>query len=335
MRLSLSVTLLTLGLSSFSSATLTVITTTSDLASLASAVGGNDVKVSSIIVGERDPHRIEAKPSFMSRTAGANLFIAVGLELEIGYEKPILDGSGNGRVAVGSLGHLYASEFCRILEKPTGTVTRAQGDIHPYGNPHVWLDPGNGRAIAVGIRDRLIKLDPAHRADYEKNLQNFVNRLDTAMFGSSLVSRYGGANLWTMQNEGKLKSKLSTDGTWSSLGGWMAKMAPVAGIPLLSYHRSWSYLANRFGLNIIDQLEPKPGLEPTPGHLASVIQEAMDSHVKGIIQEPFYSTRHATLVASRTNSKVIVLPSCSANTGPDGYIQMFDQIVDRLSKELR
>lgn len=322
-------TLSVLGLASVSSANLKVITTTADLASIASAVGGNLVSASSLITGSRDAHRIEAKPSYMSRTAGANVFIAIGLDLEIGYERAILDGSGNRRVAIGAPGHIYASDFAYVLEKPSGAVTRAQGDIHPYGNPHIWLDPFNGRQIAIGIAEKFGELDKANAKAFEANLAKFLDRLDSAMFGSTQVDKFGGSQLWAWLRAGELAAK--TGGT--AMGGWMAKMAPVSGMPILTYHRSLTYFTNRFRLKVVDQLEPKPGLEPTPGHLAEVIKEGSAAGVKAIVQEPFFSPRHGQLVASRTGSKLVVIPqSVGQAPGADDYIGLINVIVNRLSE---
>ena len=313
------------------SANLKIVTTTADLASIASSVGGTHVTVTSFITGARDAHRLEAKPSYMSRTASANVFIAVGLDLEVGYEKAILDGSGNSRVARGAPGHIYASEFVYVLEKPTGAVTRAQGDIHPYGNPHVWLDPYNGRLVALGLKARFSTLDRANAAAYDSNCDAFIKRLDSAMFGAEAVGKFGGDKLWAWSNEGSLRQKAG-----STLGGWVAKMAPLAGTPIITYHRSLSYLARRFKLDVADELEPKPGLEPTPGHLAQVIRTASQQKVRAIVQEPFFSTQHAKLVASRSGAKVIVIPqNVGQAPGADDYIGLFNAIVNTLTRELR
>lgn len=321
-------------LSSAAFANLKVITTTADLASIASAVGGNKVSVSSIITGARDAHRVEAKPSYMSRTATADVFVAVGLDLEVGYERPILDGSGNRKVAIGAPGHIYASDFTYVLEKPTGGVTRAQGDIHPFGNPHVWLDPYNGRLVALGLADRFSKLDRANASAYAANAAAFVKRLDVAMFGAELVAKFGGEKLWEMHNSGNFVQKLGSSA--SDLGGWAAKMAPLAGVPIVTYHRSLSYLARRFKLNVVDELEPKPGLEPTPGHLADVIREAASEKVRAIVQEPFFSPQHAKLVAARSGAKVIIIPqNVGQSPGANDYISLFDVIVNSLAGELR
>ena len=322
--------------SAASFANLKVVTTTTDLASIASLVGGKNVSVSSIITGARDAHRIEAKPSYMSRVSSASVFIAVGLDLEVAYEKAILDGSGNGKVRLGQPGHLYASEFAYVIEKPTGAVTRAQGDIHPDGNPHIMLDPWNGRLVGIGIARRFQQLDKGNAASYESNLQEYLNRMDTAMFGSKLMQKYGGTKLWQWANAGGFTKKLASVGASDDIGGWASTARLLSGKPILTYHRSMSYLARRFGLNVVDQLEPKPGLEPTPGHLAKVIREGKERGVKAVVLEPFFSARSAELVASRIGAKVVVIPqSVGQAPGANDYISLFDVIVSRIAEGVR
>ncbi|MBS1724756.1 MAG: zinc ABC transporter substrate-binding protein [Armatimonadetes bacterium] len=322
--------------SAASFAVIKVVTTTPDLASIAAAVGGANVSASSLIVGARDPHRIEAKPSYMSRVAGADLFIAIGLELEIGYEQPILDGSRNSRVQIGSSGHLYASDWVTVVDKPTGPVSRAMGDIHPYGNPHIWMDPYNGRIVAIKLAAKFESMDSAHAKDYRSNLAAFESRLDSAMFGSRLVSQFGGGKLWDWQRAGVLRQKLGEAGAAGELGGWVAKMLPLYGKPVVTYHKSFNYFANRFGLKVVDELEPKPGLDPTPGHLAEVIKTIGSTGAKEIIEESFYSSKQAQLVAGRTGAKVVIVPQ---NVGHDpaakDYVSLFDVIVDRISQGAR
>jgi zinc/manganese transport system substrate-binding protein len=309
------------------SANLKIVTTTQDLAAIASAVGGNNVKVSSIVVGARDPHRIEAKPSYMSKVAGADMFAAIGLELEIAYEGAILSGSSNGKVQIGAPGHFYASDFAYILEKPSGHVTRAQGDVHPYGNPHIWLDPYNGRAIAIAMAEKMGKLDPSNKEEYRQNMVKFVNRLDAEMFGDALFKKYGGPKLWDWQRAGDLKEKLQADGTLGQLGGWAGQMLPLAGTPIVTYHKTWVYFARRFGLDIVDELEPKPGLEPTPGHLVQVIKTAKERGVKIILEEPYYSRRHADTVGARVGAKVLIVPNNVGQGAAKDYFALFDTII--------
>lgn len=308
---------------------LVVVTTTPDLASIASSVGGSHASVSSLIVGARDPHRIEAKPSFMSRVSKADLFIAVGLDLEVGYEAGILSGSRNPRVQVGATGHLYASEGVPVLER-TGNASRAMGDIHPFGNPHYWHDPYNARIMARTFADKMSELQPSSAADFKQNASAFIRTVDDHMFGASAVAKFGADKLWDWDNQGVLLAK-----TQGQLGGWAATMAKFRGKPVLAYHRSWVYLANRFDLKIVGELEPKPGLDPTPGHINEVVQIGKEQGVKAILQEPYYSDRASTFVAQRIGAKVVVL---CANVGQDpaakDYVSMMDSNVAKVAAAL-
>ena len=316
-------------------ASLKVVTTTADLASIASAIGGKNVSVSSLITGSRDAHHIEAKPSYISRVAGADVFIANGLDLEVGYEGAILDGARNRKVIIGASGHIYASEFAYVLEKPTRGVTRADGDIHPDGNPHIMLDPYNGRQVAIGIARRFQSIDAANAKVYESNLSAFLSRLDTAMFGSGLVNEFGGSKLWQWHNAGNFESTVKRAGAKAAVGGWASKAKGFAGIPVFSYHRSLPYLARRFGLNVIGQLEPKPGLEPTPGHLATLIRTGRERGVKAILQEPFFSNKAAKTVAGQIGAKVVLIPqSVGQASGANDYISLFDVIISNLGEAL-
>lgn len=318
-----------------SAKTLNILTTLPDLASLAMEVGKDRVEVASLIVGARDPHRIEAKPSSMSRASKADLFLAVGLELELAYERPILDGSGNSKIQIGRPGHVYVGDWVSVRDVPTGAVSRAQGDIHPYGNPHVWLDPYNGRIIALKLAEKMGSLDPANAGFFKSNAQDFVHRLDVAMFGASLVGKVDGASLWQWDNENKLIPNLRDKGLEDSLGGWCAKMRPFWRQQVVTYHKSWVYFNYRFGLKVPVELEPKPGIEPTPGHVATVIRMISDNKIKVIFQEPFYSPKNGQFVAQRTGAAFVQVPgSVGQESAAKDYISMFDTIVSRLAAAL-
>ncbi len=230
---------LALALTSLASAkTLNVVTTLPDLAALVQAVGKNRVRVSSLITGARNPHFLEAKPSFMSKAASADLWVAIGLDLEVGYEPLILEGSRNPKIQAGKPGCVHVGEWVRVIDKPTGAVTRAQGDIHPYGNPHVWLDPYNGRLIAAKLAERMGDLDPESRAFFKSNADAFVNDLDEAMFGKALVEKFGGAKLWGWDNEDALIENLRKSSAESQLAGWSGTMRRFWKTPIITYHRS-------------------------------------------------------------------------------------------------
>lgn len=315
-------------------AKLNVVTTTEDLADLVRQVGGSQVTVSSLVTGNRDPHFLEARPGFMSRVRNANLFVAVGLSLEVGYEQAILQGSGNSKVQIGARGHLYASAGIATLEKPA-SASRAQGDIHPDGNPHVWLDPYNARIMATNIANAMVKLDPANANTYLQNLSAFLSKIDAAMFGEALVQKYGAQKLWDLSNSGELFERLRAAGDFDRLGGWAKKMAPHQGKAIVAYHRTWSYFAKRFGLRVVAELEPKPGIPPTPGHLASVTRIMREQNVRVILHETYYSTGAAKSIASQTSATVVVAPpSVGADPAARDYISLIDTIVNRLAGAL-
>jgi zinc/manganese transport system substrate-binding protein len=279
---------------------LNIVTTTTNLASIAKTIGGEHVNVSSISTGKEDPHFIEAKPSYMLKAKDADLWIRNGLELEIGYEELIIEGSRNQRIRIGSPGHLDASEGITPLEVPILKIDRSMGDVHPLGNPHYWLDPENGKIIAQNICRRLKQLDPEHADDYDRNLASFERKIDNAM------------------------------------AGWSAKLKPFEHSKIVTYHRSWSYFANRFNLDIVAELEPKPGIPPGPAHILKVINIMKSEKVRIILMEPFYNRDDADAVAKKTDAKVVVVPNAVTGQKKTGdYIAMIDNVVTQLSEALR
>lgn len=315
--------------------TLRVVTTTTDLAAIARAVGGDRVDVAAIATGREDPHFISAKPSYMMAARRADLWIRVGLELEIGYEELILDGSRNPRIRIGTPGHLDASEGVLRREVPTQRIDRSMGDIHPQGNPHYWLDPLNGRIVARSIGERLAKLAPEHADYFQERTRAFQQELDERMFGPDLVREFGGSKLWALLLKGRFDDVLRgrSDG---EPGGWLASMRPHAGARIITYHRSWSYFARRFGLIVAAELEPKPGIPPSPKHVAEVIKRAQAEDVKVLLMEPFYERKAPDLVASQTGLKVIVCAnSVGGQPGTVDYLSMLDNVVSRVSTAFR
>jgi len=325
---------------------LNIVTTTTNLASIAEAVGGDHVSVTSIGSGDEDPHFIQAKPSFMMKAKKADLWICIGMELEIGYEGLILQGSRNPRIQINAPGHLDVSEGILKLEVPTGKIDRSMGDVHPLGNPHYWLDPYNGRVIATNICRRLKQLDPAHAADYDRNLAAFLLKLDSAMFGEKLAGAIGGERLWQMQIGGRLDKFIEDNnqkvlqidpnakGKVLSFDGWLSKLKPFEHAQIVIYHRSWPYFFHRFNLEDVGELEPKPGIPPGPAHILEVINTMKSQNVKVILMEPFYNKLDADAVARKTGAKVVVVPNSVDNQVKD-YIAMLDNVVTKLSDALK
>jgi zinc/manganese transport system substrate-binding protein len=311
---------------------LKIVTTTSDLAAIARAVAGDKAEVHSICTGKEDPHMLQAKPSVILRARDADLWIRIGLELEIGWEPPILDGARNNRIRIGTKGHLDASECVLVLDVPQTTITRAMGDVHPMGNPHYWLDPLNGRRIADAIAERLAALNPANAVVFRQNAAMFQKTLDERMFGSELVESIGANALWAKTQSGTLAEFLAEPENTGKAGGWVAAMAPWRSRKIVTYHRSWVYFVHRFGLEIAAELEPKPGVPPTAAHLAEVAETAKANEVKLILQEPFYSTKAANQLAAKTGARIVVVAN-SVGGEPEAtdYLTLMDLIVSRVS----
>ncbi len=312
---------------------LKIVTTTSDLAAIAKAVAGDRAEVHSICTGKEDPHMLQAKPSVILKARDADLWIRIGLELEIGWEPPILDGSRNNRIRIGTKGHLDASESVLVLDVPQTAITRAMGDVHPMGNPHYWLDPLNGRRIAGAIAGRLSELVPADAAAFRANAEAFQKALDERMFGAALVKTAGADALWAKTQDGTLGAFMNEPANKGKAAGWVAAMLTLRGQKIVTYHRSWVYFAHRFGLGIAAELEPKPGVPPTAAHLAEVAETTKAEGVKIILQEAFYSTKAANQLAGKTGSRVVVVAN-SVGGQPEAtdYLTLMDLIVSRIAQ---
>ena len=279
---------------------LNVIATTEDLASIAREVGGDRITVDSIAKGYQDPHFVEAKPSFILKMQKADLLIAVGRELEIGWLPPLIQQSRNGKIQPGAEGYLDASLRAQILEVPTTQVTRAEGDVHPLGNPHYWMDPENGKQIAKDIADKLSQFRPNDRAYFAMRLADFTSRLDTAE------------------------------------KRWLAMMAPYKGTKMVTYHRSFPNFAARFGLDIIGYVEPRPGIPPSPSHTLDLIQEMKRQQVKIILMEPYFDQKTPNAIATQTGAHVLVMPpSVGGEKTVTDYLQLFDYDITLLVNALK
>jgi len=268
---------------------LTVVATTEDLASLAREVGGDHVNVEAIARGYQDPHFVEAKPSFILKLQKADLLIVVGRELEIGWLPPLIQQSRNAKVQVGANGYLDASQNVKILDIPTGQITRAMGDVHPLGNPHYWMDPENGRLIAREVADKLTQFRPGDRAYFEQRLADFNRRLTEA------ESR------------------------------WYADMAPYKGTKVVTYHRSFPNFAERFGLEIVGYVEPRPGIPPSPAHTLDLIQEMKRLNIKLVLVEPYFDLKTPEAIGRATGAQVLVMPpSVGGVKEATDYLALFD-----------
>jgi zinc/manganese transport system substrate-binding protein len=294
------VAVILVGLAISAQAKLRVVTSLQDLASIADAIGGERVETFALAKGYQDPHFVDAKPSFILRLSRADLLIVAGLELEIGYLPPLIDQSRNDRIHPGNPGYLDASIGCDILQRPTQAVTRAMGDVHPYGNPHYWTDPENGRVIARAIAAKFSELDPEGKASYGANLASFE------------------AELTAKEKE------------------WQAKMAPFAGAKIVTFHDSWPNFAKYFKLDIVGHVEPKPGIPPSPTHTLEIINLITAQKVPLILVEPYFDTKTPRYIGEKTGAVVLTFyPSVGGIPGITDYIGLFDYDVNALVGALK
>jgi ABC-type Zn uptake system ZnuABC Zn-binding protein ZnuA len=314
--------------------TLNVCATVPELGAIARTVGGEQVTVTVFARGTEDPHYLDARPSFIKALSQADLFLQVGLDLEVGWVPPLLSGARNRRVLPGGPGFLDASTVIRPLEVAAGPVDRSQGDVHPQGNPHYLTDPLNALAVADLVRDRLAALRPAQTAYFDGRLAEFRRRLGEALVGAELAGKYDAEKLALLHRHGKLEDFLRQQGDLGRLGGWLARLAPHRGAAILTYHSSWPYFAERFGLEIVGHLEPKPGIPPSPKHLLEVIRLTKERQVRLILMEPWLSRQPADLVAGRAGIPVIQA-AVSASQGPDyDYLAAVGAVVEQIARAL-
>jgi len=279
---------------------LNLVASTTDMAALAQEVGGDRIAVESVARGYQDPHYVEAKPSFLLLLRRADLLVLVGLELEIAWLPPLITQSGNPKIQVGASGYFDASRFAQILEIPTTVVTRAMGDVHPLGNPHYWLEPENGRRIARGIAGKLAEMRPQDAAYFQQRYQVFDQKLKQA------------------------------EQTWES------QMRPFRGRKVVTYHNSWPNFAQRFGLNVVGYIEPRPGIPPSPAHTVELIALMKREGVKVTLVEPYFDLRTPNSVAAATGAKVVVMmPSVGGEKQITDYFKLFDYDIKLLTDAFR
>ena len=286
-------------LSSVKAGIIKVVTTTTDLKSITELIGGNKVSVSSIATGYQNPHFVDPKPSYIIGLSKADLFVTVGLDLETGWSPQLVASSRNTKIQKGAAGYVDASIGIGLLQVPT-SANRAEGDIHIYGNPHYWLDPLNGKVIARNIANGLERIDPSNKSIYEANLQAFYKKI-----------------------EDKMKE-------------WKAKMAPFKGSKIIAYHNEWVYFETRFGLDVVDFMEPKPGIPPSPSQLVKVIKEIKADNIKVIISSPYFTTSSSDVVSKQTGAKELTLAtSVGGFESIKNYFDLFDYDINQLTTVLK
>jgi zinc/manganese transport system substrate-binding protein len=279
---------------------LDVITTTEDLAAIVREVGGDRVRVAALAQGWQDPHFLDAKPSYMVQLRRADAFVAIGLDLEVAWAPGILNGARNRNILPGAPGYVEAHRLVQVLEIP-GAAHRAHGDVHPHGNPHYWLDPRNGAGIARAIRDGLGRVSPGDAAHFAARTADFEKRLAAA------TAR------WTAR----------------------AQELGLPGMKVVTYHRSWTYFARAFGLDVVNFVEPRPGIPPSPNHVTALVAQMKAQQVKLLIMEPFFDPRLPRKIAADTGVPLVILPtSVGAEPTIRTWFDLFDHQLAAIAKAL-
>jgi zinc/manganese transport system substrate-binding protein len=280
-------------------ADLKVATSLTDLASVAEFVGGEHVSAVSLCKGYDDPHFVPAKPSLMKAIQNADVFVSAGLELDSGWLPVVLPGSRNPKIQPGKPGFVDASEGVEVLEKPTGTVSRAEGDVHPLGNPHYYADPKNLEVVAHHLAEVFSRLDPANAVDYSANAAEFDRKMEEA------------------------------------LAGWEKQLAPYNGASIVTFHKNFVYFAQRFGLKLFGTVEPKPGIPPSPRQIAELAESMKQAGVRVVLYQPYYDADASQKVATKAGGVAVEIAT-EVGGVPEAkdVFSKFDVLVSSLVKAL-
>jgi ABC-type Zn uptake system ZnuABC Zn-binding protein ZnuA len=281
-------------------AKLNVVATITDFGAIAKEIGGDKVKVTSIAKGTEDSHFVDAKPSFVRILNQADILIETGAELEIGWLPPLVSGARNSKILADAPGHIVLNRYIRLIEVPTGPIDRSMGDVHPLGNPHLWLEPNNGKIIAGVLAEAFSRLDAGNKGYYEANRKTFTERLS------------------------------------SKIADWDKALAPYRGTKVVSYHKSFDYFLEHFGLQLAGTIESKPGIEPSPAYLSSLIQRLQGAGVKLVMAEPYRPRKRPEYVAEAIAAKLLILPEkVEGNQSVKDYIGLFDFDVGQIVAALK
>jgi zinc/manganese transport system substrate-binding protein len=276
--------------------TLNVVVTLPDLAAVAAEVGGPFIHLSCLANPAEDPHFVDPKPSFAKLLNKADLLIEGGAELEVGWLPPIVQNARNAKILPGQPGRFVASQGIQLKEVPSGPVDRSQGDVHPSGNPHYMMDPVDAAEVAMRLAGVLGRLDQAHAAEFQQNAKKFADEIN------------------------------------KELAGWTKRMEPFKGQKVITYHKSFTYFMDRFGMELFDTIEPKPGIEPSPSHIAELIKRARGQGIKLVLIEENRPRKTPERVAHEIGAKVVILHHMPETTGPSRYVAWIRGMIEALEK---
>ncbi len=326
-------------MNSFASKTLNVVATLPDYEFLAKEIGGDRILVKTIVMGNQDAHFIRPKPSFVNMVRKADVLISTGLDLEL-WLPTVVNKSGNTNIRSGQIGYVSTSQGVNLLEKPK-TMSRSEGGVHIYGNPHMTCSPINIKVSARNIAIGLIKNDLEGKSIYQNNLNNLLNKIDIHLFGKELVKMLGGDILCDLAEKGTLITfleKKQYQGKYliNYLGGWLKQMMPLRGKSIVTYHKNWIYFVKLFGLEEAGTVEPKPGISPSPKHVTNLVKMMKTREVGIILAANYFDEQKINTVADRVGAKAVIVPLyVKGESGIDDYFQLVDCWTGRLLEAAR
>jgi zinc/manganese transport system substrate-binding protein len=305
-----------------------VVTSLSTYAAIAREIGGDHANVVSIGRGDENPHYVQPRPSFALQLQRADMFVSTGLDLEL-WVPALLDKANNSRVNTGGPGNVTAYTGISLLDVPT-SASRAQGDIHAFGNPHIWADPINGIIIGQNITIGYKRVDPANADYYQARFDRWKDHLLRALVGDTLVELLGddavfnlnvNNGFWDFIHGQQYQGRPLAD----LLGGWLKTGEAFRGKQMVCYHKEWDYLSQRFGIPCVDFVEPKPGIPPTPAHVADLIRLMRERRIPLIFAANFYDQGQVRTIARRTGAQAVIVPA-NAEGAPD--TDTYEKLVD-------
>lgn len=317
-----------------------VVCTLRTLEAIAREVGGDVFEYASLARPDEDPHRVSATPALWNRVRRASLFFEIGLSLEI-WADEVANNSRNPRIFRGAAGRVVVSTGIPREEVPTGPVTRAEGDLHPEGNPHLWLDPLRAKEIAARMAEAMARAAPSAAEEIRSRQRRFADRIDEAMFGKELLDIVGIKALTRLAYDGKLQSYLAEkeyEGRKLSgiAGGWLKKAAPLAGVKAVEYHPVWVYFAKRFGLSLSGTVEEKPGIPPGPRHRQELADRIRSEKVRLLLVDNYFDPSLPRKLAEETGAKLVIVPSqVGGEPGTETYFALIDHLLDRMLEAAR
>jgi zinc/manganese transport system substrate-binding protein len=317
-----------------SAAKLRVVTTLPDYRVMAQRIGGDRVVVDAIVQGDQDAHFIRPKPSFVTLVRDADVLISTGLDLEL-WLPTVVNKSGNTRVRSGEPGYVATAQGVRLLEKPK-VMSRSEGGVHIYGNPHISCSPINMRTVVRNIATGLIKNDREGEAYYKANLEKLVDEIDRRLFGDRLVELMGGETLCKLAEKETLipflkEHEFEGKPLIDYAGGWLGRMMPLRGTPIVTYHKNWVYFIQLFGLEEAGTVEPKPGIPPSPKHVSDLVEEMRKRSIKILLAANYFDQQQVRTVAGRVGAEAVIVPLYVGGVaGVDDYFELVDYWVEGL-----